>query len=518
MGSPGRRHRLVDDAWDQESTYRNLAVIAAAVVAMRDGDEALRVQHRGWAREVFLEALATETRGHVVPGTNIQFNPVAMAFMGMVVYSMRENVESPDVEALLEASCRADLLATSGFRAAAVMIAGIDERLPRALLRTAFASCIHSRREHPAEDRAADSAARLRSVVDRELSWLFGEEDEPEWPKFPVASPVSPLDTHAPGRLGASTAEIGSDEHSDPDEELYDSSAARWLDGASDLFDVKACPWLRGLAQTYSEWTAAMNGSKLQRHDEIRETPSEWNAAYYRLVAHCVPGLAAENIDRLALDAIRSLPDTSFFDVSSHFLRSLDLVYFEKGSLAEVEAVRIRTVLAERLVESHHWTWRDRDPSASIEVLMGSAIAAFFFNNWDRMLPSSCYILAPNIPRIDPFLPVLERLATKGPNGFVAGLVLDLVEVSPRPEHLQFILAAGDAWLTAHPDNAVFWTNNRIAQRLCAVIGSIGTQKPYSSWEFSLQDRVGTLVSALVALGEPLAGQVERDLAGNGDE
>ena len=129
-------------------------------------------------------------------------------------------------------------------------------------------------------------------------------------------------------------------------------SAALWLKSASGLFDVETRPWLRDLAQSYTEWTVVANGSKLDSRARIKKTPSEWNAAYYDLVAHCLLGLVSKSIDRLALDPIRSLPDQSFFDAAGHFLRSVDYVYFGNGGLAESEAVRIRTVLAERLSRS----------------------------------------------------------------------------------------------------------------------------------------------------------------------
>ena len=161
---------------------------------------------------------------------------------------------------------------------------------------------------------------------------------------------------------------------------------------------------------------------------------------------------------------------------------------------------------------------RSSDPSRSIEVHMGSAIAAFFFNNWDRLPPSSCYLLAPGIARIEPFLPVLERLVIEGPGGFVAGLVLDLVEVSPKPEHLSFIATAAEVWLTEHPDNTIFWVDNEVARRLCVLVERIGTREPYSDWDPLLRDRVGHILSALVGLGVPLAGQLEQDIAGSGDE
>ena len=118
----------VDDAWDKAG-YRNLAIIAAAVVATRDGDEEFLARHREWAQGVFLEALTAETDGIVVPETNIQFNPVAMAFIG-IVHLLREGVERGDVRALLESVSRRDLLAASGFRVSAELAASADERLP----------------------------------------------------------------------------------------------------------------------------------------------------------------------------------------------------------------------------------------------------------------------------------------------------------------------------------------------------------------------------------------------------
>ena len=214
------------------------------------------------------------------------------------------------------------------------------------------------------------------------------------------------------------------------------------------------------------------------------------------------------------LDPIRSLPDESFFDATGYFLRSVDQVFFGNGGLAEAEAVHIRTSLADRLSETPDWKSRSSDPSSSIEVHMGSAIAAFFFNNWFRFPPSSCYLRSPGIARLKPFLPRLERLVEEGPGGFVAGIVLDLVEVCPKREHLPFIAAAAEAWLSEPIlDSTVFWVDNRIAQRLCVVIEGIETREPHSSWDSSLRNRVGNIVSALVGLGVPLAGRIEQKFA-----
>ena len=497
---------------------RNLARTAAAVVALRDGDENLRVHHREWARGVFLEALTAETGTRFVPGLNVRSNPVAMAFVGIACL-LREGVEPADVRTLLEAVSRRDLLAASGFRAAAEMIARVDERLPRALLRTAFVSCIRLRREYSGDQPHAEIERRVRSAIDTECSWLFGHGDEPDWPAFPMVSPARAEGLRIPPIAVELSEEISRPAAGPRTEEfLNDRSAGLWLKSSSSLFDVEARPWLRGLARSYAEWTAVANGRNLKPRDRVEWKPSDWNVAYFNLVVRCLPGLAEEGIKQLALDRIRSLPDESFFDATGYFLRSVDQVYFGNGGLAEAEAVRIRASLAERLSETPDWRSRSSDPSRSIEVHMGSAIAAFFFNNWDRLPPSSCYLLAPGIARIEPFLPVLERLVIEGPGGFVAGLVLDLVEVSPKPEHLSFIATAAEVWLTEHPDNTIFWVGHEVARRLCVVVERIGAREPYSAWDPLLRDRVGHILSALVGLGVPLAGQLEQDVAGSSDE
>ena len=197
-----------DDAWDRAGN-RNLATIAAAVVAMRDGDDDLRARHRAWARDVFLEALTAETGGRLLPESNFRFNPVSMAFLGMVQL-LRGDFETEAFRTLLEAAARLDLLAVSGFRVAADTIAVVDERLPRALLRTAFVSCIRLQRsrKHTGEDLSAESERRVRGAIDREIGWLSGKREEPIWPAFPMMPPVRTVGLRIPPISGEFPREL----------------------------------------------------------------------------------------------------------------------------------------------------------------------------------------------------------------------------------------------------------------------------------------------------------------------
>ena len=126
-----------DDVSDA-GRMREQRIVTAAMLAMRDGDADLRTRNEAWARSVFAEALQSETDGGYRFQSGLRFNPVAVAFVGMV-HVLANCVTSTDVQALLGAATRDDSAATHGFGAVVGALAAIDERLPRSMLRTALA-------------------------------------------------------------------------------------------------------------------------------------------------------------------------------------------------------------------------------------------------------------------------------------------------------------------------------------------------------------------------------------------
>ena len=485
-------------------------IVAAAMIAMRDGDANLRAQHETWARSVFADVLgAEEVHVYEVP-SGLRLNPVAIAFVG-VVHLLRARVSSADTQVLLEVAARDHPAAAPGFRVVADTLETIDERLSRAILRSALASRVRPRpKESDSEERRKSQMkqhrARLRSTVDAELSWMAGKRDEPAWPEFPVQVPR--LQQADPFRDEDRMRQV-----SQCEEYVDHRGAASWLRNASGLFDVSARPWLLGVARNYAEWTSVANGSELERDDQVDGIPAEWNVAYFDLLANCLLGMEFREIDRLALMPITSLPDEVFFDVVACFLRSVDEVYFGGGDLQASEAVRIRAVLADRLTSSGGWRQLRHKKSTSIEVHIGPAIAIFFLNDYSIFQPPRCYLMPPGIGRLDPFIPNLKRLTDSAPCFFVACCVLNLVEVSPRPTHLEFIATAVEAWLANHPDDSEFWVDYGIGRRLCALIDDIrGQQPPLLSQDRSLRDRVDAILSALVGLGVAEATSLEQVL------
>jgi hypothetical protein len=67
-----------------EDGMREQAVVTAAMIAMRDGDERLRSKYSDWARKIFEKALQTEEDSVHRFRTGLLYNPIAIAFAGMI--------------------------------------------------------------------------------------------------------------------------------------------------------------------------------------------------------------------------------------------------------------------------------------------------------------------------------------------------------------------------------------------------------------------------------------------------
>ena len=96
------------------------------------------------------------------------------------------------------------------------------------------------------------------------------------------------------------------------------------------------------------------NGRDLGEGLDIIYVPREWNIAFLNLVGQCLPGLNAEEIDEYGVTNLAALPDDAFFDILAIFIPSVDAVYFVDGGLADVHAIRVRSALAQRAMNSAH--------------------------------------------------------------------------------------------------------------------------------------------------------------------
>jgi len=500
-----------DDDWMREQ-----AVFAAALVVMRDGDAELRRRHATWARDLFAQALQSKDDPVHRVRAGLRFNPIAMAFAGMI-HSLREQCTPVDVRALLEIAARNNPAAAHGLGAATAVLASVDDRLPRAILRCAFTASIQltrkwDRTEEAAAVLSAEYRQRVSAAVDAEMRWLAGERGEPTWPPFPSKTPRRRRRIRLPG--GPTPQENTEPKPTRPGEYADEQAAALWLRQIFDLTSDATRSWLRDIARTYASWTAEANGSGLAAHDDVDDPPREWNDAYFGLVARCLPGLTQPEAEALSVTAIAALPDESFFDLTTDFLRAVDAVYFNDGGLAEPIAVGIRSALASRIMASHGWQRLRDNRSSSIEWHIGPAIAVLFFNNYSFIPPPTCYLYAKGVDQIDGFLPTLTRLIASGPSLFVALVTLNLMEVSTKPAHLPFVVAAAKVWLDHYSDDSTFWVDHGIGSRVCLWVEKVHKQAP-ELLENSQPIRRGIdgLLAALVTLGVADARRLEEDLS-----
>jgi hypothetical protein len=261
-------------------------------------------------------------------------------------------------------------------------------------------------------------------------------------------------------------------------------------------------------------WTITANGAGIDDENEVDHPPFEWNNAFFALAARCLIGLSFDEIDKIALTPITTLPDRYFFDVLAVFLRSVDAVYFEGGDIQTAIAVDIRRALANRMTSSRGWERLRKSKEMSIEFHIGPAIAVLFFNDHHLAQSTKCYLYTKGVERIDAFIPLLVKLVQSAPSPFVALVLLNLLEVGPRPEHLDVLVVAGRAWLDAYPDFRPFWIDHSIGRRWCLIVESIRTQAPSTvGLNLPIRAELDSIVAALIGLGVPEASRLEEALS-----
>ena len=184
--------------WAQQvpdgSSHHRWTVTASALLLVRDGDENTRTRDERWARLVFASATRSDRNPLYEAGHTLSTNPVAIAFLGMS-HLLTSALSQADVRCALEMATRDDCAAAPGFAASIATLNKLDERLPRSVLRVAFASLVrlydrgrwmHAKQRTKLTDKHQH---RIQSAVEAEQVWLNGLRSEPEWPPFPRQEP-----------------------------------------------------------------------------------------------------------------------------------------------------------------------------------------------------------------------------------------------------------------------------------------------------------------------------------------
>ena len=482
------------------------AIVGAAMVIMRDGDEASRAKHRAWACRVFDQARGEVRESVFRVRAGLRFNPIAVAFVGRV-YVLKDDVSSTNVGGLLQLVAKHPAAAAHGWRLAAATLAVIDGQLPRAVLRCAFRACIRATQNlHQPEQKGAVSAAlqrRLQSALEDEIACFFARGVEPDWPRLPRET----VTVRRSVLLGEERGHLAPR----PPERFDHQKASLWLRGIEGMRDIQGATWVGEIAQCYAEWTGLANGAGLDVRERIEHLPREWNRGYFGLLAHCLVDRELQApIAELTVETVTSLPDASFLHVITVVLRSVDEVCFHDGN--PCESVDLRSRLAHRLMKTLEWDLLVGEESTSIARDTGRAVARFFFNDlpWDG--PATCYLRPRGIDRLDGFLPVLEEVVASCPSSFVASVLLNLLEVSPRQTHLPVLVSATKVWMDRFPSSTRFWVDQYVGHRVCTLVEEMCRREPGDRYTDGDRDYlVGQLFPKLVSMGVSEAAHLEHE-------
>ena len=214
-------------------------------------------------------------------------------------------------------------------------------------------------------------------------------------------------------------------------------------------------------------------------------------------------------MDQFALNLITSLPDRPFFDVTEQFILNVDRLYFGRLGMNERQALHIRSVLVRRLTQSQEWLRWDAG-SMRVETNLHRAMAALFWADGYSQ-PQRCLLSSDDADLCDPLLPTLQPMADRVGCYHVT---LSLLEISPRPAYLEFIVEAAEAWMKTQSEDSMFWIYYDAGKRLCALIEVIRQQRPPLLHQGGpLRDRVDHLVAALISAGVMEAAQLEKALS-----
>ncbi len=485
-------------------------IVAVAMIAIRDGGPELRARIDQWAQDVFAKALATEPDRARFFRTGMLHNPIAIAFAGRV-FALRKSSPTRDELKRILGMAGGDPAAAHGAPAAALALRTIDARLPRAVLRVAFAASVRPWRRSNANSTAnglADERLRdkVNSQISSELTWLCGDGVEPAWPLFPREA------VRSRSRLGMRIGAVGRDTRgnkSNPRKTFVDhQAAALWLRGLWDPSETNR-DWLRDLLRTYAAWTFSANGAGLPEEEETAEQPSDWNSIFFTVLANCLPGWPQPFVEA-AIAPIFTLQDKNFYDVVAELLRDLDVVYFNNAGIGSDIVVAVRARIAERLERSHGWQLLRGTKSDGIEMHLARAAAVQFFNDHDFGQTPRCYLPINAIEKSLVFIPTLQELAVSAPSPFVAIVVLNLLEVAPRVAQMPFLLAFSSAALDTYPDDRDFWIDLGIGRRICQWMASVRDEHP-GAFGLGADNRpeIDRLLARLVAVGVVEAHRLE---------
>jgi hypothetical protein len=507
-----------DDSDTDVLKSRSTRLIATALLAARDGDDALLAEHESWIRQVIAYALV-EDADRDTGGKLLQFHRPAMAALALIHLWARQR-KSADRDALVALAARRDRGAVLAFDKAAALIVGFEPKLLKAAMRAAFANVTwrwHAYDEDEALQRGFEEQrdANVAAAVADEIAWLDGGT-EPAWPQWPNEEPILRQGTRIRVPVSKEDFDAGlADEvtPSRPSEVLHVESraAAKWLT------IIRHSPkgtvdWAPEVMAAYGDWTDRINGLGLDSDVETDREPAEWNSEFYILLAEHLLD-ADEPVFEAEVRRVMDLPDNTFGNVAPAVLQAADALYFNNVGRDAGRPVALRTKFGARVMTLRRWQY-ERDPGrGSVDLESGEIVAKMFLNNYNPFGRTASYLPIALFDRVDPLLEPLRPLLAGGPTSFVALCTMNLLLVAPRARHLDFLLEAVETWFERR-DAAPMWLSVGIGGQVvkwfeAAIAEDANLLAPGHAARAPIDSVLSKLVSVGLAQAHELELQVE---------
>ncbi len=511
---------------DRDTDYlksRSTRLISTALLAARDGDNALIAAEEPWIRKVIAIALEEHSDRVGGSGDSLRFNRPAMAILALIHLWARKPNET-DRNLLIRLATRHDGSAVSAFSAGIGRILSAEPRVFKAAMRAAFAGMTWRWKSYDDEDETEqarfneEQSAALEIAVLAEVAWLDGGT-EPLWPTWPderpqlrrrsrirlprLASPKEPEDTE--------TADSGVVEP--PNLIHIDSkTAAKWLE-IIQISSTEMINWRQEVVDSYAGWTGRMNGLNLPIDIEIENSPHEWNLSYYSLFAERLLD-ASDATFETELKLVADLPDAPFGDVAQTVIHAADALYFNHQQRSAERIADLRAHLAKRVMELQRWRHSSDPASSRIDMESGGIVAKMMLNTYDPFNGTRSYLPAALFDRVDPLLPSLRPLLPGGPTAFVALCTMNLLLVSTRVRHLNFLLEATEAWFDrTHAPS--LWIDLKIGRKVVQWLEAVIVQEPeVLAPAYPSRARIDRMLGRLVAVGIAEAHEIELKVEG----
>ncbi|CAN7636993.1 ATP-binding protein [Mesorhizobium amorphae] len=475
--------------WDRR------AIVMAAALAARDyqGDD--RAEILAWVEDVLDRAAKGPTReSH---GNNqIIYDKVALATLGLIAM-YRENPTAAVRDKLLALAANPSLPVTNALGGA--FVEWKTNKILPAIIRIMLASSSYPRRrDTESETHAVEQAQaqRIEKAVAAELAWLSGQGEEPGWPTLPpwLTRPKRYL------QLPGFTAEKPRKRRAEPPDAYASEQRLSEIVAHLVQLTVGTAPsWLVPLTEHLMAWTLAANASEdSEREPEGR--PFSWNGTFYDYLGILCAALPHEEVVKSFVQPIADLGDEAFHDGMASLLRGFDRAVLSTNATKPAYPAAMRIALAERLKARRNYQQLNWRKEFTTESHAADALTAMFFQQ-SGILQTRRPSVPDNWDGLEAVMPTLTGLLTgAGSSGYLAALFLDLVETSPRPALLPYLIDALAAWCSAYGPDTSFWVSRDIGGRACRwlkeVLADGATQLLDSSRVKALIDSLDILVQA----------------------